>query len=81
MENNNSKTKNLINLLKKIVNSKPFDIINKIFLTSILLSAAYFSYGKWQFWLFIIIWLFVVPNIFANLLIKFLKKYVIKKYN
>ena len=55
MENNNSKTKNLINLLKKIVNSKPFDIINKIFLTSILLSAAYFSYGKWQFWLFIII--------------------------
>jgi hypothetical protein len=38
---------------------------------------AYFTYGKWQFWLFLVVWLLIVPNIFYKLLKKFVEKNVI----
>ena len=80
IKNNNSKIKNFINLLKKIIYSKPFNVINKIFLTLLFSAGVYFSsYEKWTFWLSIVLWLFVVPDFLVNFLIKLLKKYVIKK--
>ena len=80
MKNWSKKARKFCKLFMKIINSKTFNIINTIYMTLILLGAAYLSYGKWTFWLFIIAWLFIFPITF-NIFYKLLKKFVDKKKN
>ena len=71
----------MFDVIKKVINSKMFDVISRIYLTLILFLCFYCCYEKWITWVFLIVWLIAIFPVTSNIFYKLLKKFIDRNKN